>query len=138
MQVPSSADQVREALDGWLAAFNAKDLETLFSSYDPETVYANAGAPLMKGIDSLKPWYERVLEDRSLHVYFKEETLFESDGLALIAGKYHFRNKHDDGSSVPGPAGRVAILFRRAADGRWKLAYDMDNTPPDASPSDFE
>lgn len=138
MQPSSSAREVRETMDRWLAAFNAKDADTLFSIYDPETVYANAGAPLMQGVASVKPWYDRVLEDRSLRVYFKEETLFESDGLALIAGKFLFKNLEEDGSYSPGSAGRVAVLFRRAEDGQWKLAYDMDNRPPDASPSDFE
>ncbi|HWD01315.1 MAG TPA: nuclear transport factor 2 family protein [Amycolatopsis sp.] len=133
----STADQVRNTLDRWLTAFNEKDADTLFSLYDPDTVYANAGAARMEGVDGLKPWYEEVLKDSSLRVYFKEETLFDSEDLALIAGKFHFRNHSADGSFTPGPAGRVAVLFRRSPDGQWKLAYDMDNTPPDVSAADF-
>lgn len=116
----STADQVRNTLDRWLTAFNEKDADTLFSLYDPDTVYANAGAARMEGVDGLKPWYEEVLKDSSLRVYFKEETLFDSEDLALIAGKFHFRNHSADGSFTPGPAGRVAVgvspVSRRAVE----------------------
>jgi ketosteroid isomerase-like protein len=121
-----------------LAAFNAKDTASLFSLYDPHTVYANAASPRMDGIEAVMPWYEEVFQEPSLHVFFIEETLFESDGLALIAGKYHFKNLQADGSYQPGGGGRVALVFRRAADGRWLLAYDIDNNPPDVSAADFE
>jgi len=137
MQCPSSAAQIRQALDRWLKAFNTKDADTFFTLYDPDTVYANAGAALMTGVEGLRPWYEEAFKDQSLRVYFKEETLFESDGMALIAGKYHFKKLQGDGRLEPGASGRVALLYRRATDGRWLLAYDIDNTPPDSSAADF-
>ncbi|MGH3643993.1 MAG: YybH family protein [Mycobacterium sp.] len=138
MEKQTNGDQVRAVLDRWLAAFNAKDSQTLFSLYDPDTVYANSGSGRMDGVEGLRPWYEEVFEDRSLRVLFKEETLFEDDALALIAGKFHFRNLQADGSYQSGGCGRVALLFRRAKDGAWRLAYDIDNKAPDVFPTDFE
>lgn len=134
----ANGDQVRAVLDRWLAAFNAKDSKTLFSLYDPETVYANSGSGRMDGVEGLRPWYEAVFKDRSLCVLFKEETLFEVNGLALIAGKFHFRYLQADGSHRPGGCGRVALLFREDEDGAWRLAYDIDNEAPDVLPVDFE
>ena len=138
MEKQTNGDQVRAVLDRWLAAFNAKDSKTLFSLYDPETVYANSRSGRMDGVEGLRPWYERVFKDGSLRVLFKEETLFEVDGLALIAGKFHFRNLQADGSHRSGGCGRVALLFRRDKDGAWRLAYDIDNEAPDVFPADFE
>jgi ketosteroid isomerase-like protein len=137
VQGPSIAEQIRKTLDSWLAAFNAKDTTTLFSLYDPNTVYANANAARMDGVAGLRPWYVEALEDPSLRVFFIEETLFESEDLAFIAGKYHFKHIQVGGRYEHGACGRVALLFRRAADGEWLLAYDIDNSPPDVTPADF-
>jgi len=32
----------------------------------------------------------------------------------------------------------VALVYRRAPDDRWLLLFDMDNTPPDVGPGDFD
>ncbi|MEM8751296.1 MAG: nuclear transport factor 2 family protein [Pseudomonadota bacterium] len=42
------------------SCFNAKDIDALIAVYDPEIVYANAVAPLLKGVDQIKSWFERV------------------------------------------------------------------------------
>ena len=52
-------DKARAALDKWLAALNAKDIDALIAVYDPEIVYANAAAPLLQGVDQIRPWFER-------------------------------------------------------------------------------
>jgi len=51
--------KVRQNLTAWLAASNAKDADALFALYDPQSVYANAGAPLMRGVAEVRPWYEQ-------------------------------------------------------------------------------
>ena len=67
---------------------------------------------------------------------FKEERVVEGESLSLIVGKYFFKppeGKEPDKNA----AGRVGLVYRRSADGRWLLMFDMDNTPPDVSPQDF-
>ncbi|KAB7615313.1 DUF4440 domain-containing protein [Amylibacter sp. SFDW26] len=129
---------VRENLKTWLAAFNAKDIDTLFTLYDPESVYANAGAPLMVGADQIRGWYAQAFQSIEGTLLFKEEKLFLEGTMALIVGKYFFQPP--EGVGVPDDAnltGRVSLVYRKPADGKWGLLFDMDNTPPDVSPADF-
>lgn len=130
-------EAVRESLNRWLDAFNRQDADCLLSQYDEEAVYANSGSPLMRGKGEIRPWFEAALGGTPMRVLFKEETIFVTSEMAFIGGKYHFRIQGSSGQWEGGEAGRVGLLFRRQADGRWLMLHDMDNNPPDALPADF-
>ena len=131
-------DKARAALDAWLAALNAKDIEALVAVYDPEIVYANAVAPLLQGVDQIKQWFERVLPNIGGTLLYKEETAFIEGAIALLSGVYYFEPPagvtpaEDDNLT-----GRVLVALRRNATGEWKFLFDMDNAPPDVSPALF-
>ncbi|MEL6122001.1 MAG: nuclear transport factor 2 family protein [Pseudomonadota bacterium] len=131
-------DKARAALDAWLAALNAKDIEALVAVYDPEIVYANAVAPLLQGVDQIKQWFENVLPNIGGTLLYKEETAFLEGAMALLSGVYYFEPPagvtpaEDDNLT-----GRVLVAFRRNATGEWKFLFDMDNAPPDVSPALF-
>ncbi|MGD1857655.1 MAG: YybH family protein [Leptolyngbyaceae cyanobacterium] len=128
--------KVRENLDAWLKAFNQRDVEALLKLYDSESLYANAGAAMMQGIEEIKPWYEGVFANIEGKLLFKEEHAFQDGRLALLVGKYFFQSPVGQAPSN-NAAGRVALVYRRADDGRWRLLFDMDNAPPDCTPADF-
>lgn len=127
-------DKVRKNLATWLKCFNNKDLDTLFTLYDPESVYANAKAPLMCGVDQIRPWYENVIPNMQGTLLFKEENAFQEGNMALLSGKFYFKPPVGNNGST----GRVALVYRKSADGEWKLLFDMDNSAPDCTPEDFE
>ena len=137
MQDPNAAQQVRETLKSWLIAFNAKDTPSLFSLYDPEAVYANDNAPLMRGIEQIGPWFEHVFKTVTSTLVFKEEVLFQEGDMALLVGKFYFKPQNESTNNESGETGRVALVYRRTEDDRWLLLYDMDNRPPDVVPQDF-
>jgi len=127
---------IRANLNSWMTAFNAKDLDGLFSLYDTESVYANAGAPMMVGIPAIREWYAVAFENVDGTLLFSEEKAFAGSDMGLIVGKYYF--EPPAGKPVgENTAGRVALLYRKDESGAWKLLFDMDNTPPDVTPADF-
>ncbi|MET1411401.1 nuclear transport factor 2 family protein [Roseibium sp. HPY-6] len=131
-------DKVRANLNTWLKAFNENDIDTLFTLYDPESIYANASAPLMRGVDEIKPWYEQAFRMIEGTLHHKEEAVFIEGKMALLLGIYYF--EPPAGVTPPEDAhltGRVALAYRRNDAGEWKLLFDMDNTPPDVTPTDF-
>lgn len=130
-------DKVRENLNAWLNAFNERDLETLFTLYDPESLYANAGNAMKQGIEEIKPLYEGMFANLEGSLLFKEEQAFQDGGLALLVGKYFVQPPAGQPLS-DNAAGRVALVYRKAENGRWRLLFDMDNTPPDCTPADFD
>ena len=131
-------DRARAALDAWLAALNAKDIDALVAVYDPEIVYANAVAPLLQGVDQIKLWFEKVLPNIKGTIRYKEETEFLEGTMALLSGVYYFEPPsgvtpaEDDNLT-----GRVLVALRRNATGEWKFLFDMDNMPPDVSSALF-
>lgn len=132
----TAANPIREALASWLSAFNARNLEALMALYDPDAVYANDTAPLMRGINEIRPWFEDTFSSMQAKAHFKEEALFQGPELALIIGKFFTEFLEGDSENL-GETGRVVVAFRRSKEGRWRLVFDMDNRPPDVQPSDF-
>ncbi len=129
---------VRENLTKWLAAFNAKDIDGLMSLYDEDSLYANAEAPLLRGVQQIRPWYEQAFELITGTLMYKEEAGMQSGSLAMLIGKYFF--SPPVGEPIPEQAqltGRVSLLYQRDKRGDWRLVFDMDNTPPDVMPADF-
>jgi len=138
MQESNELRKVRKNLNTWLAAFNARDIETLFTLYDPDSIYANAGAPLMRGVDEIKPWYEQAFKMIEGTLHHKEEAAFIGGDMAMLLGAYYFAPP--EGVTPPANAhltGRVSLVYRRNNAGDWKLLFDMDNTPPDITPETF-
>ena len=131
-------DKVRENLSNWLTAFNAKDIDALCRLYDPESIYANADASLMQGVEQIKPWYERAFEAIEGTLHHKEEAALIEGNMALLLGAYYFEppagvTPTEDAHLT----GRVLLAYRRNEAGEWKLLFDIDNTPPDVTPALF-
>jgi len=135
-QVQDNLPAIRANLDLWLAAFNAKDIDALMALYDPDSSYANANAPFIDDLPTIRARYSATFAGVNGTLLFKEEKAFAGTDMGLIVGKYYFAPP--EGTDGDGPTGRVSLVYRKQADGTWKLLFDMDNTPPDISPADFE
>jgi len=127
---------VRNALGAWLQAFEARDLDALIDLYAEDSLYANAASPLMRGSAEIKPWFAGAFEAVDGRMEVLEEACSVHGDTALLIGKYFLRPNSRPPQA--GDAGRVALVFKRHADGTWKILFDMDNTPPDATPAAFE
>ncbi|MEM7587054.1 MAG: nuclear transport factor 2 family protein [Acidobacteriota bacterium] len=133
----TTADEIRNALASWLDAFNGRDVDALMAIYDPQAVYANAAASLMRGKDEIRPWFENALAGTRATACFKEEALFSGADLSLIVGKFYTKFAQEGQDEESGETGRVGLVFRRSEAGSWRLAFDMDNRPPDVDVRDF-
>jgi ketosteroid isomerase-like protein len=138
MEDEKELQKVRRNLEMWLAAFNDKDIDTLFTLYDPDSLYANASAPLMRGVEQIKPWYKEAFQMIEGTLIHNEETAFIDGNIAMLLGAYYFCppegiSPADDTNLT----GRVVLIYRRNLKGEWKLLFDMDNTPPDITPNIF-
>lgn len=130
--------KVRGNLEDWLKAFNAKDIEALFTLYDPDSIYANAGSALMRGIEQIKPWYVEALSNTQGTLLYKEESALQDGNLAMLLGAYYFQPPDKVRPPVDAHlTGRVVLIYRRNQNGEWKLLFDMDNAPPDITPASF-
>lgn len=135
MQTFEDLAKVRAVMETWLGAFNSRNLDDLISVYDAHSVYANAQSPLMRGHEEIQPWFNAAFAAVDGRMQFREEGHLINGGMAVLYGKYFLEN--ETSRPVSGDAGRVALVFQKDPGGDWKVVFDMDNTPPDALPSDF-
>ncbi|WP_281986922.1 YybH family protein [Aquimarina aggregata] len=124
--------EVRNALDQWLAAFNDNDIEALMAVYDHEIVYANSAKPVEIGIPVVKAGFINSFAIKP-KVFFKEEQAIAVDGLGYVAGQFRVAGTSPEDGSEVGESGRVVVIFRKNDAGEWKLVFDMDNRPPDVT-----
>ncbi|WP_281991538.1 YybH family protein [Aquimarina aggregata] len=123
---------VRNALDKWLKAFNRNDIEALMAVYDPEIVYANSAKPIEIGIPVVKQGFINSFAIKP-KVFFKEEQAIAVEGLGYVAGQFRIAGTNPEDGNEIGESGRVVVIFRKNSDGDWKLVFDMDNRPPDVT-----
>lgn len=135
MSNEASREVVRHSVRSWLNAFNSKNKEELFALFHPEMLYANDGAPLMRGTSEVQPWYEQAFQMMSARALFREEAIVVMENTALVVGKFYFEPA--ESNAPAGETGRVAMIWRRDSNGSWQLYFDMDNRPPDSRPEDF-
>lgn len=124
--------EVRNALDEWLDAFNNNDIEALMAVYDPEIMYANSAKPVEIGIPAVKEGFINSFSIKP-KVFFKEEQVIAVEGLGYVAGQFRIAGTSTEDSSEMSESGRVVVIFRKNDLGEWKLIFDMDNRPPDVT-----
>ena len=130
--------RIRANLAEWLSAFNAKDFDRLATLYHPDSLYCNAQAPMLRGIEQIRPWYEEAFKAIDGTLIYQEEAAIQEGALGMLVGAYYFQPP--EGVTPPADAqltGRVSLLYRRNEVGDWKLIFDMDNAPPDVTPDVF-
>ncbi|HAS41741.1 MAG TPA: hypothetical protein DCS93_14780 [Microscillaceae bacterium] len=125
-------NEIRNAMDQWLQAFNNNDIAQLMDNYDPAINYANSAKPLEVGIDTVKKGFVNSFAIKP-KVTFKEEQVIAGEDLGYIAGQFRVSGTSPADGSEVGEAGRVVAIFRKNAEGQWKLVFDMDNRPPDVT-----
>lgn len=125
-------NEIRNALDKWLQAFNNNDLDALMDLYDPEINYANSNKPIEVGITTVKEGFANSFSIKP-QVTFKEEQVIATTDLGFIAGQFRVSGTDPEDGNVVGEAGRVVAIFRKNTEDQWKLVFDMDNRPPDVT-----
>ena len=138
MESINDLQDIKDTLNAWLKAFNEKDINTLFSLYDLDSIFSNAEVPLIKDVDQIKAWYKVAFEQAEGILLYKEEGAFFEGNIAFLVGAYYFQPLEDIASTEKSnSSGRASLVFRRNGEGMWKLVFDMDNTLPNVIPTDF-
>jgi ketosteroid isomerase-like protein len=117
--VAISPEQAVELLD---RAFEEKDLETVLSFYEDSAVVVSEPGALRRGKEELRILFERAMQMGSSAKQLKSWTI-EADGVALFLSRWELRVEAE--GREPSVRNFVATtVFRRQADGRWKILID--------------
>ena len=128
---------VRAAMQAWLAAYNAGDIEALIALYDEDIFYANNGSTAIRDITGIQKGFGPALTSHNTNVDFREEQLIVGGEHGYIIGLYQITGTEPENKNLE-VYGRVMLVFRKDDEGAWKLIVDFDNTTPDATASVFQ
>jgi uncharacterized protein (TIGR02246 family) len=117
----------------WLARYKAADLEGLMALYEPDAILALHDQPARRGVDEIRAYFEPGLGKSHVEFELDVEHVEVHGDQAWLVSQYWLRATAKDSGYVYEDAGRSLIVYRRGADGEWRIAADIDNNTPDVS-----
>ena len=117
----------------WNEDFHAKNLDALLAHYAPDAVAVFPGAPSVTG-DGLRKTYVDAIKDANFDVTFSSDKIDASGDLAYSRG--HFTEKYTDpnGKQAASNSGSYITVYKKQADGSWKVVEDFTAVEPAAAP----
>lgn len=132
----SDEDAVRDRMQAWLGAFNAKDADQLATLYSDKVYYANNGSKLaLNARDIIENYRAQFTVAPDVTIDFKEELVAAGPRFGHIAGQYRVNIPQEDGS-LQQAFGRVLLVFERI-NNKWLLVVDFDNQGSDLNAQSF-
>ena len=101
-------------------AFNEGDLGKILSFYEDAAVVVTEPGKTARGIGELRGFFERVIQSGGSAKQLKTEVL-EADGIALFISRLTL---HIGGVDVASRTFVATTVFRKQADGEWKILID--------------
>jgi uncharacterized protein (TIGR02246 family) len=125
---------IRAAVIDWSAASQAKDVNKAVSFYADDAVQLADKGPLVKGKENIRKGWEEMLALQGPGLTFATTAVevARSGDLAYEYGTYDFATKDKNGK-ITDEKGKYVVVWKKQADGSWKVAVDIDN--PDAAPA---
>jgi uncharacterized protein (TIGR02246 family) len=120
------------------AAATARDLDKLASFYTEDTAFMPPNDSLMTGRESARKYFAEMMKPADFSIAWQPTKVeaARSGEIGYSIGTYHVMFTGADGKMIMDD-GKYSTVWKKQADGSWKLAVDMfnSNTPLPAPPS---
>ena len=126
-------DAVLAADTAWLKVYAAKDLEKSVAFFDDEGSMLAPNSPIATGRDALTKLIGSAfaIPDYKLRWHANKVGVAHSGELGYTSGTYDFGLKDASGKIIS-DKGKFLTIWKKEADGSWKVLFDMFNSdlPP--------
>ena len=127
----TDADAIKAVLQSYAAHCNSGDFESWIGLWDPNGRQMPPNAPSCVGIDAIRKAMEPPFKTLNLELMLKsieEATVFGDLGLTRC--NYSLKGTPKEGGDAIGimPDGKALTLYKKQADGSWKIVYDCFNS----------
>jgi uncharacterized protein (TIGR02246 family) len=125
----SGTAEVREAQAARMNALAAADVEAYLNVYTDDAVWMPPGSAEIVGKEAARPRITQAFEAASLEPVFdsQERTVMSPEWIA-DRGHYSMLVTPKEGGEAKQEVGFYLTIWRRDADGRWKIFFDIWNT----------
>jgi uncharacterized protein (TIGR02246 family) len=126
------AAQIRAAGDSWARLYSAGDVDAMADLYEPDAWLMTSGTPLLRGRAAILDHFRgHTIQPVETNWTFREESLDIVGDVGTLVAQYWLTVTPRDGGNSRTFSGRSLLVYRRGADGRWRIWRDMDNRAPD-------
>jgi uncharacterized protein (TIGR02246 family) len=119
---------IRAASAAWSAASQSKDLDKAVAVYSDDAVGFADGGPILTTRADLRTNWQQVfaVPDSTLTWKTTAVHVAQSGDIAYEYGAYNFVTTDKQGRLKTQP-GKYVLVWKKQADGSWKVAIDIDN-----------
>jgi uncharacterized protein (TIGR02246 family) len=131
----SAESAIRQAIEEFTHAYNAGDFARLTNIFAEDLIDMSMGGPTRRGQDARMHFLSRV---RETHANFRPHLEIQINEIQ-VAGDWAYEHGSLVVALTPRTGGdksfirqRYLVIWRRQANGEWKIAVEMDNSaePP--------
>jgi len=113
---------IRAAEPGFIRAFNAGDADAVARYYSDDAVFLAPNAPIAKGMSGVRDAFRAFLTAMHPTLSFTPDRIVQSGDMAYEYGHYTTQ------SSMGNDMGNYITVWRRMANGDWKIVADSVNS----------
>lgn len=144
MAFPAAATDDRQAIVDqaglWSVTYAARDLDALMALYEPDAWVMLGGQPALKGREAVRAYFAGAFAGPAAHnsIDLAVEDVRLFGDIAQLVSLFRVTAKTDGASAARVYTGRSLLLYRKGANGRWRIWRDIDNSTPDATAKAFK
>lgn len=129
-------DQVKQLVQGFVAAYNAKDVEKIGTFFSANAALMPPNASTLRGVEMVKGYYEgRVKDEGATDLQIEPISVDGHGPIGFVAGTFSLNLKGADGTGSQHDRGKVLWIVRKYA-GQWKFEWQiMSSDLPPAPPA---
>lgn len=122
---------LQEQGSAWANYYKAGDIEGLMTLYVDDAIVALHGQPALYGVEQIRAYFEPTMGKADVEFVLDYELLERHRDTAHLMSKYWLTSVDRETGNVYKDAGRSVLIYKKGADGNWKIAVDIDQATPD-------
>ena len=132
-------DSIKQAIKAdeakWNQDFKSKDTERLAEHYADDAYFVAPGLAPANGDTEIRKIYATGSTDPAFEVEFASDKIDVGAGGDMAYSRGHFTEKYTDQktSKVMSTSGSYLAVYKKQADGKWKVVEDFVASDPDAT-----
>lgn len=126
---------IRDMETAWVKEFAAKDMDKIVAHYADDGMVLLSNAPTMVGKDAIRAGMKDTIADPKFSLDLKTAKVEVSGDLAYSQGTYSVMFFDAKTKKVMAETGRYVEVYKKQADGSWKVLQDINSPEAPAAPA---
>jgi uncharacterized protein (TIGR02246 family) len=125
---------IRDSETAWVKEFAAKDMDKIVAHYADDGTVLLSNAPTMVGKDAIRAGMKDTVADPKFSLDLKTGKVEVVGDLAYSQGTYSATFPDAKTKKVLAETGRYVEVYKKQADGSWKIVEDINSPEAPAVP----